>query len=158
MIIDLGSAPGSWSQVAQSMSAGNARIIACDILPMPAIEGVEFVCGDFTEVATSNSILALLTPCQATLIMSDMAPNFSGIRTTDQALAMELADNVLDFANQALQADGNLLIKLFQGSGFEQWIKDARRAFTRVLLVKPDASRQQSREQYALALGFKPTA
>jgi 23S rRNA (uridine2552-2'-O)-methyltransferase len=152
--VDLGAAPGGWSQYAARIVGGKSRIVATDILPMDAIPGVEFVQGDFREAATLEQILQLLGSDKVDLVMSDMAPNMAGIDAVDQPRSMYLAELALEFADRVLAPGGDLLLKLFQGAGFEQVIRDARSRYGRVATKKPKASRSRSPEIYLLARQF----
>ncbi len=153
-LVDLGAAPGGWSQYAARIVGGKSRIVATDILPMDAIPGVEFVQGDFREEAVVTQVLQCLRADKVDLVLSDMAPNMSGIDAVDQPRSMHLAELALEFADQVLAPGGDLLVKLFQGAGFEQIIKDARRRYGRVVTKKPKASRTRSPEIYLLARQF----
>jgi 23S rRNA (uridine2552-2'-O)-methyltransferase len=153
-LVDLGAAPGGWSQYAARIVGGKSRIVATDILPMDAIAGVEFVQGDFREEAVVSQVLHCVGADKVDLVLSDMAPNMSGIDAVDQPRSMHLAELALEFADQVLAPGGDLLVKLFQGAGFEQIIKDARRRYGRVLTKKPKASRTRSPEIYLLARQF----
>jgi 23S rRNA (uridine2552-2'-O)-methyltransferase len=154
VIIDLGAAPGGWSQVAAQRLAGNGRIIAVDILPLDPISGVEFLQGDFREQPTLQRLLQTLGGERATLVMSDMAPNASGVRAVDQPRALDLAELALDLAQQVLTPGGDFLVKVFQGEGTDRFIKDLRGSFQKVLVRKPRSSRPGSRELYTLARHF----
>jgi 23S rRNA (uridine2552-2'-O)-methyltransferase len=153
-LVDLGAAPGGWSQYAARIVGGKSRIVATDILPMDAIPGVEFVQGDFREETVVMQVLQCVGADKVDLVLSDMAPNMSGIDAVDQPRSMHLAELALEFADQVLAPGGDLLVKLFQGAGFEQIIKDARRRYGRVLTKKPKASRTRSPEIYLLARQF----
>ncbi len=152
--VDLGAAPGGWSQYAARFLAGSGRIVATDILPMDAIPGVEFVQGDFREEAVLNQVLGLLGGGKIDLVLSDMAPNMAGIDSVDQPRSMYLAELAVEFAVSTLAPGGDLLVKLFQGEGFDRIIKDVRGRFGRVLTKKPKASRARSPEIYLLARQF----
>jgi 23S rRNA (uridine2552-2'-O)-methyltransferase len=158
-VIDLGAAPGAWSQYAarQLGSKGEARgeVIAVDLLPMDAIAGVYFIQGDFREQAVLDQVLARVAGRPIDLVMSDMAPNLSGLDVVDQPRAMYLTELALDFARQVLKPGGHLLAKVFQGSGFQELVSTARKAFDDVRLRKPQASRARSAEMYLLAKGFR---
>jgi 23S rRNA (uridine2552-2'-O)-methyltransferase len=154
-VIDLGAAPGSWSQVAIKLVGSRGRVIASDILAMDAITGVDFIQGDFTESRVFDEIFVLLGNSKADLVISDMAPNMSGNKTIDQPRSMYLAELALDLAQRVLKLQGNLLIKVFQGEGFDELRRDLRQNFARVQTRKPSASRSRSREVYQLATGFK---
>jgi 23S rRNA (uridine2552-2'-O)-methyltransferase len=152
--VDLGAAPGGWSQYAAREIGGAGRIVATDILPMDAIAGVDFVLGDFRESAVLNEVLALVGAHKADLVLSDMAPNMAGIDAVDQPRSMYLAELALEFADRVLAPGGDLLVKLFHGAGFDQIIKDARGRYGRVVTKKPKASRTRSPEIYLLARQF----
>jgi 23S rRNA (uridine2552-2'-O)-methyltransferase len=154
-LVDLGAAPGGWSQYAARIVGGKSRIVATDILPMDAIPGVEFVQGDFREAAVLAQVLQCVGADKVNLVMSDMAPNLSGIDAVDQPRSMHLAELALEFADQVLAPGGDLLVKLFQGAGFEQIIRDARSRYARVVTKKPKASRTRSPEIYLLARQFR---
>ena len=153
--LDLGAAPGGWSQYARTRVGRGGRVVATDILPMEALAGVEFVQGDFREEEVFARVLSLLPDGQVDLVLSDMAPDMSGIDVSDQARSMHLAELALDMAGRVLKPGGAALIKVFQGSGFEQLVKAARGEFARVKLVKPPASRARSPEMYLLAMKFR---
>lgn len=153
LVIDLGAAPGGWSQFAAPKIAPKGRLVACDILPMKALKGVHFVQGNFMADVTRNEILQQLNRQKANLIMSDMAPNLSGDRIRDQASAMALVHQALQFTNYCLQPAGNFIVKLFQGEDMQQWLAEAKKQFTTVSLSKPKASKSGNREIYAIALG-----
>ena len=154
-IVDLGSAPGSWSQYASEHVGTNGRVIAVDILAMDPISGVQFIQGDFTEEAIENQCLELVGKQGADLVISDMAPNLTGIRATDQARGMNMAELVYDFCHRALKPGGDLLIKLFEGAGTQEYRKLLQEHFAKVLSRKPDASRDHSREFYVLARSYR---
>jgi 23S rRNA (uridine2552-2'-O)-methyltransferase len=150
VVVDLGATPGGWSQVAV---AKGAKVIALDLLPLHPIHGVEFILGDFREDTVLAQLEERLGGKRIGLVISDMAPNISGIDSADQARAMYLAELALDFSMRHLQPGGAFLVKLFQGVGFEDYIKLMRSHFTRVVTRKPKASRDRSSEQYLLGLG-----
>jgi 23S rRNA (uridine2552-2'-O)-methyltransferase len=152
--VDLGAAPGSWSQYAARLLAGRGRIVATDILPMDAIPGVEFVLGDFREPAVLDEVLLKIGADKVDLVLSDMAPNMAGIDAVDQPRSMHLAELAFEFADRVLVPGGDLLVKLFQGEGFDQIIRSARGSFGRVSTKKPKASRTRSAEIYLLARQF----
>ncbi len=154
-VVDLGAAPGGWSQVVKQRLGEKGRVIALDILPMQGIGGVEFIQGDFREDAVLQALQARLNGRKADLVLSDMAPNISGIAVADQARAMYLAELALDFARNWLKPGGSFLVKLFQGTGFDDYLRGLRADFARVTLRKPKASRARSREVYALATGLR---
>ncbi len=151
LVVDLGSAPGSWSQYAAEKVLPDGKVIAVDILEMPPINRVEFILGDFTEQSVFDQCLARLDGNKADLVISDMAPNLTGIRDSDQARSIYLAELALDFAAAVLNPRGNLLIKVFEGAGIEQFKRALKEQFQRVSVRKPDASRSGSREFYILA-------
>jgi 23S rRNA (uridine2552-2'-O)-methyltransferase len=155
-VIDLGAAPGGWTQVAVELVGDHGRVIASDILPMDPVPGVDFVQGDFTEEAVLNQILNLMGGAQADLVISDMAPNMSGMTDVDQPRAMYLVELALDLARQTLKPGGAFVAKVFQGEGFEDYIQDMRSSFNRVVTRKPKASRPRSKEVYQVGTGFKP--
>ena len=155
LVIDLGSAPGGWSQVVVEWLKGRGRVLAVDILPMEALAGVEFIQGDFTDGAVLIELERHLGEARADLVLSDMAPNISGVAPVDQARSMYLAELAFDFAGGRLRKGGSYLVKLFQGEGFDAHLKLLRTAFDVVHLRKPKASRGRSREVYALGTGFK---
>ena len=152
--VDLGAAPGGWSQYAARILSGSGRLVATDILPMDAIVGVEFVQGDFREPDVLEAVLERVGSAKVDLVLSDMAPNMAGIGAVDQPRSMHLAELALEFADRVLAPGGDLLVKLFQGEGFDQIIKDARRRYGRVATKKPKASRTRSPEIYLLARQF----
>jgi len=154
-VIDLGSAPGGWSQLLSERLGSEGKILASDILPMDAIPDVEFIQGDFTEDAILELLLESMQGKQADLVISDMAPNLSGMNAIDQPKAMYLVELALDLAEQVLKPGGDLLAKVFQGEGYEDYLKLLRSRFTKVLTRKPIASRARSREVYLLARGYK---
>ena len=153
-VVDLGAAPGGWSQYAAKVLQGRGRIVARDILPMDAINGVEFIQGDFTQDAVLEQLLSLLGPDRPQLVMSDMAPNMSGIPAVDQDRAMHLAELALDFAAKVLAPGGDFLVKVFQGRDFQPFVARLRGMFQTVKVRKPPASRQRSPELYLLARTF----
>lgn len=150
-VIDLGAAPGGWSQVAAIRLQGKGRIIASDIVPMDPLAGVEIVEGDFREQDVFDRITALLGGAQVDLVISDMAPNISGVAAIDQPRAMFLTELALDLALKVLKPGGNYLVKVFQGAGSDDYIRLLRQHFKLVTVRKPKASRPRSREVYALA-------
>ncbi|MDR5893911.1 23S rRNA (uridine(2552)-2'-O)-methyltransferase RlmE [Halomonas mongoliensis] len=154
-VIDLGAAPGGWSQVAAEKVGSEGVVIASDILEMDALAGVDFIQGDFTEESVLEAILAALGERPVDLVMSDMAPNMSGMAAIDQPQAMYLVELALDLAGQTLRPGGTFLAKVFQGEGFDEYLKTLRERFTRVVTRKPEASRARSREVYLLAQGFR---
>lgn len=154
-VMDLGSAPGGWSQVAGRLVGDKGRVLATDILPMDPLKNVDFIQGDFTEEAVLNQILDLLNGNKLDLIISDIAPNISGIDSADQASSIYLVELALDMARKVLKPKGNFVAKVFQGAGSEAYLKDLRTSFEKVLIRKPAASRPRSREVYVVAKGFK---
>lgn len=154
-VVDLGAAPGGWSQIAAERVGDHGRVVASDILPMDSMAGVEFVQGDFTEEEVLQKILNALGSEPADLVISDMAPNMSGMSAVDQPAAMYLVELALDMAREVLKPGGNFVAKVFQGEGFDQYIKDMRTSFSKVVTRKPDSSRSRSREVYLLGKGFK---
>ena len=153
--LDLGSAPGAWSQYVRRRLGRSGRVIATDILAMEPLEGVEFIQGDFREQAVFDQILGLLPERQVDWVLSDMDPSMSGIDAVDQPRSMYLAELALDMGGRALKAGGGALIKVFQGAGFDALLRDARSRFAKVKLVKPAASRARSPEVYLLAREFR---
>lgn len=151
--VDLGAAPGGWSQYVLERLKGNVRIVAVDVLPMEPLPGAELMQGDFTEEAVFEDLLARVGEAGADLVMSDMAPNISGNRAVDQPRSMYLAELALDAAGRLLKRRGSFVCKYFQGEGSEAFVKAARAAFERVRTMKPKASRPGSREMYLVALG-----
>jgi len=165
VVVDLGAAPGGWSQIAapivekasaERRNAGKTGyVIALDILDMEPLDGVIFIQGDFTEQDVHDRLLTTLNGRQVDLVMSDIAPNISGMRAVDQPKAMYLAELALDFAQTVLRPGGDFLTKIFQGEGFDPYLKVLRGSFEKVVIRKPKASRPKSREAYMLARGFK---
>jgi 23S rRNA (uridine2552-2'-O)-methyltransferase len=151
IIVDLGAAPGGWSQFAARALQGRGEIFAVDILAMPHIPGVTFIEGDFQDQALLDRLLAALAGRPVDLVMSDLAPNMSGIDAVDQPRSMNLAELALELSTQVLKPGGDLLLKVFQGAGFQELVQAARRHFTTVKMRKPDASRARSAEMYLLA-------
>jgi len=154
-VVDLGAAPGGWSQVLAKRVGAGGRVIAIDLLEMEPVAGVEFIRGDFAARKGLAAIEAALGAGGADLVLSDMAPNLSGIAISDQARCMELAEIARDFALSHLKRDGALLVKIFQGAGYDEYLLSLRRAFRKVVVRKPDASRDESAEQYLLACGLR---
>jgi len=153
VVLDLGAAPGAWSQYARRQVGSKGRVIASDILPMDAIAGVEFVQGDFREQAAADQIQSALGETGLDVLLSDMAPNLSGMDAIDAPRSMHLAELALQMAQLHLKPDGSALIKLLQGAGFQEFVAAARRGFRQVKLLKPEASRSRSPETYLLASG-----
>ena len=154
-VVDLGAAPGGWSQVTSRLIGGQGRLIASDILEMDSIPDVNFIQGDFTEDEVLARILEAVGNSQVDLVISDMAPNMSGTPEVDMPKAMFLCELALDLAERILKPGGNFVIKIFQGEGFDVYLKDARRKFDKIQMIKPDSSRGSSREQYMLAWGYR---
>jgi 23S rRNA (uridine2552-2'-O)-methyltransferase len=155
LVLDLGAAPGGWSEYVAQFATGRGRLIAVDLLPMEPIAGVEIIQGDFTEQATLDKILELVDRQPIDLVLCDMAPNISGIETVDQPKSIYLAELAFELARQCLNAEGQFVVKLFQGAGFEELISALRLSFETVRLRKPKASRARSREIYAVCSGLK---
>jgi len=155
-IVDLGSAPGSWSQVAVQRLKGHGKVIALDILDMQPIGGVAFIQGDFREESVLRLLEEALNNVQVDLVIADMAPNISGVKDVDQAGAAYLTELALDFSRTQLKPSGNFLVKVFVGAGFDEIIKNMRQMFDKVVTRKPKASRDRSSEVYLLGLGRKP--
>lgn len=154
-VVDLGSAPGGWSQVAEPLVRPGGQVLASDILAMEPVPGVEFVQGDFTEESCLMEIMERLGGRAVDLVISDMAPNMSGIAEIDQPRAMHLIELAQEFASQTLKPGGSLLMKVFQGQGFDELQRSLRSDYATVVNRKPDASRSRSREVYVLARGFR---
>ncbi|MCH1414843.1 MAG: 23S rRNA (uridine(2552)-2'-O)-methyltransferase RlmE [Glaciecola sp.] len=155
IVMDLGSAPGGWSQVLAPMVGDAGRVIASDILPMDSIVGVSFLQGDFTDEAVYNAILKELGDDRVDTVVSDMAPNLSGNNTTDQYSSIYLVELALDMARNVLKPGGGFCAKVFQGVGYEEYVKEVRQSFSKVIIRKPAASRPRSREVYVVGKGFK---
>lgn len=155
VVMDLGSAPGGWSQIVAPVVGDSGKVIASDILPMDGIIGVTFIQGDFTEAAVYDEILGTLNDSKVDVVISDMAPNLSGVNTTDQYSSIYLVELALDMARNVLKPGGHFCAKVFQGVGYEQYVKDVRTSFDKVLVRKPAASRPRSREVYIVGKGFK---
>ncbi|MEW6692234.1 MAG: 23S rRNA (uridine(2552)-2'-O)-methyltransferase RlmE [Pseudomonadota bacterium] len=151
VVVDLGAAPGGWSQYAAGVIGDTGRLFALDILPMDSFAGVDFIQGDFTEEAVFSQLLERLEGRTVDVVLSDMAPNMSGQGSVDQPRAMYLAELAVDFATRVLGPQGVYLVKLFQGAGFDAYLRELRSQFASVTMRKPDASRSRSREVYALA-------
>lgn len=153
--MDLGSAPGGWSQIVAPIVGDNGKVIASDILHMDGLMGVTFIQGDFTDEAVYDRILKNLDGKGVDVVISDMAPNLSGVKTTDQYSSMYLVELALDMARNVLKPGGNFCAKVFQGVGYEEYVKDVRTSFNKVIIRKPAASRPRSREVYVVGKGFK---
>jgi 23S rRNA (uridine2552-2'-O)-methyltransferase len=149
--VDLGSAPGSWSQLAVRLVGSTGRVVAIDLLPMDAIAGVDFLQGDFTDADTVTKLKEMLGGAEVDLVMSDMAPNITGNRAIDQPRSLLLLEEALLFATEVLKPGGDLLVKAFQGEGIDSFTRDLKRHFATVKTIKPKASRPESREIYLLA-------
>jgi 23S rRNA (uridine2552-2'-O)-methyltransferase len=154
-IVDLGAAPGGWSQYAQQRLGKGNKLVALDILPMDAIDGVDFIQGDFREEAVLDQLYGVLNGLPIHLVLSDMAPNMSGNKAVDQPCSLYLCELALDTAKSVLAKNGSFLVKVFQGEGFEAFHRDVQQHFTKVIIRKPKASRPRSNEVYILAKGFK---
>lgn len=154
-VVDLGSAPGGWSQVAAELVGDQGQVIATDILPMDNLAGVSFIQGDFTDEAVLQRLLAAIDGRPVDLVISDMAPNMSGMNAVDQPRSMYLVELALDLSRQVLKPGGNFLSKVFQGEGFDALLRDMRESFATVQSRKPSASRARSREVYQLCKGFR---
>jgi len=154
-VVDLGAAPGGWCQYARERLAPEDKVFALDILEMAPIPDVTIIQGDFTEEAVLEQLVAELNGQRVDLVLSDMAPNISGMKVVDQPRAMYLTELALDFCQRALAHGGDFLVKMFQGEGSDAYIKELRQQFDKVIIRKPKASRPRSREVYLLARGFK---
>lgn len=154
-VVDLGAAPGGWSQVARQYCGDKGKIIALDILPMDHLAEVEFIQGDFREDQVYQKLMSVVGDNKIDLVLSDMAPNISGIKSSDQARAMYLVELALDFSSQVLRPGGNFLVKVFQGQGFDAFHKQMKQAFSKVISRKPQASRARSTEIYLLGKDLK---
>jgi 23S rRNA (uridine2552-2'-O)-methyltransferase len=153
VVVDLGAAPGGWCQVVRPLTGDKGRVFALDILDMDPIHGVEFIHGDFTEDKALEELEAALDGQEVDLVLSDMAPNMSGMTTIDQAKAMYLAELALEFVKSHLKPGGDFVVKLFQGTDFDRYVREVRSLFNKVRVRKPKASRPRSREVYLLARG-----
>ena len=154
-VVDLGAAPGGWSQLASDLVGSNGQVIACDILEMDPIAGVDFLKGDFREESVLNALLNRIDGNNVDIVLSDMAPNMSGNNAADQARSMYLCELALDMCHQVLKPGGNFAIKVFQGEGFDEFLTALRQNFTTIKTRKPDSSRARSREVYLVACGYK---
>jgi len=154
-VVDLGSTPGGWSQVAARLVGHDGRVHALDILPMDAIAGVDFIQGDFTDECVFEELLVLIENRPVDLVISDMAPNLSGNKAVDQPAVIYLAELALELAEKVLASNGVFVAKLFQGQGFDPFVLAVRKLFNVVSIIKPDASRSRSREVYLVAKGIK---
>jgi len=154
-VVDLGSAPGGWSQVAARLVGHTGRVHALDLLPMDSIAGVDFIQGDFTEEDIFDELLKIIENRPVDLVISDMAPNLSGNKAVDQPAVMYLAELAVELAEKVLTSNGVFIAKLFQGQGFDPFVLQVRTLFNGVSIIKPDASRSRSREVYLVAKGLK---
>ncbi|WP_339387208.1 23S rRNA (uridine(2552)-2'-O)-methyltransferase RlmE [Vibrio caribbeanicus] len=154
-VVDLGAAPGGWSQFAAKITGEKGQIIACDLLPMDPISGVSFLQGDFREEAVLDALLERINPEMVDVVMSDMAPNIAGNNSVDQPRAMYLVELALDMCRQVLAPNGSFVVKVFQGEGFDNFVKEVRELFKVVKVRKPDSSRARSREVFIVATGYK---
>ncbi len=155
VVVDLGAAPGGWSDLVRSTVGARGRVLALDILPFEEIAGVEQVIGDFRDAAVLARLEESLGGAAVDLVLSDMAPNMSGVSSVDQARSLDLAELAAEFAGRHLRQGGTFLVKLFQGAGFDGYLRDLRRAYGKVTMRKPQASRARSAEVYALATDFR---
>ena len=156
VVVDLGAAPGGWSQVAVQRMKGHGRVVALDLLEMDGLHGVQFIQGDFREESVLHQLEELLAGDRVGLVLSDMAPNISGVPVSDQARIIHLAELGLDFCRHWLKPDGAFLVKVFQGYGYEDFVREMKHVFKTVTTRKPDASRDRSAEVYLLGKGMKP--
>ncbi|TCK18675.1 23S rRNA Um-2552 2'-O-methyltransferase [Thiogranum longum] len=154
-VVDLGAAPGGWSQYALPLVGRKGKIMAMDILPMDPLPGVDFLQGDFREDTVLESLMKMLDGREIDLVLSDIAPNMSGAEAVDIPRSMYLVELAVDFADQVLKPGGDMLVKVFQGEGFDALVRNLRKHYNKVLIRKPKASRPRSREVYALARGKK---
>ncbi len=154
-VVDLGAAPGGWSQYVAYKMGSQGKIFALDILEMDPLPDVDFIQGDFREEAVLNQLLDKIGERKADLVLSDMAPNMSGVDAVDQPRGMYLCELALELAQTVLAKGGNYVVKVFQGEGFDEYIRQCRQLFDKVLIRKPDASRGRSREVYVVGLGYK---
>jgi len=155
VVVDLGAAPGGWSQYLAKLVGGRGRVIAMDILPMDSLPGVQFIQGDFMAEDTYDALLSAVAGAPIDIVTSDISPNLSGMKAVDIPRALYLAELAHDFAKQVLRPGGCLLVKVFQGEGFDALMKALRADFSVVKTRKPEASRSRSKEVYLLAMGFK---
>ena len=155
VVVDLGAAPGGWSQIAKDLAGDEGMVFALDILPMDPIAGVHIIEGDFREQGPFDKLLAMLDGRSVDLVISDMAPNISGVAAVDQPRSMYLCELALEFARQTLRPGGDFLVKVFQGEGFDEFFRQMRESFGKVVTRKPQASRSKSREVYLLGRDFK---
>jgi len=155
VVVDLGATPGGWCQVAVKKVGGKGQVFGLDILPMSSIAGVNFIQGDFREDEVMEELLSALENQPVDLVLSDMAPNITGLKAVDQSKSMYLTELALDFSRQTLKPGGDFLVKTFQGEGFDEYSREMKKCFTKVVVRKPKASRPQSREVYLLGRGYK---
>ena len=155
VVVDLGSAPGGWSQVARKFVGSKGRVLALDILDMSSIPGVDFICGDFNDEEVYRKLACQVEDEEVNVVISDIAPNISGIAAIDLPKHFGLVETAFEFCRQYLREGGNFIVKLFQGEGFDEFVRESRKCFVNVKLVKPKASRRTSREVYMVGTGFK---
>ena len=155
VVVDLGSAPGGWSQVARKFVGSKGRVLALDILDMSSIPGVDFICGDFNDEEVYRKLAFQVEDEEVNVVISDIAPNISGIAAIDLPKHFGLVELAFEFCRQYLCKGGNFIVKLFQGEGFDEFVRESRKCFVNVKLVKPKASRRTSREVYMVGTGFK---
>ena len=154
-VLDLGAAPGGWSQVAAKLVGSQGKVIASDILPIELIDGVDFLQGDFTEQSVYDDLLVKTDGAKVDVVLSDMAPNMSGQLSVDQPKSMYLAELAIEMAIKTLNPGGSFVVKVFQGDGFDVFVQNAKKAFKKVSVIKPKASRPRSKEVYLLASQLK---
>ena len=154
-VLDLGAAPGGWSQVAAKLVGSQGKVIASDILPIELIDGVDFLQGDFTEQSVYDDLLVMTDGAKVDVVLSDMAPNMSGQLSVDQPKSMYLAELAIEMAIKTLNPSGSFVVKVFQGDGFDVFVQNAKKAFKKVSVIKPKASRPRSKEVYLLASQLK---
>jgi len=155
IVLDLGAAPGGWSQVAAKFVGSSGKVIASDILPIDEINGVDFLQGDFTQQSVYDDLLKMTDGSKVNVVLSDLAPNMSGQLSVDQPKSMYLADLAIDMATKTLGINGSFVVKVFQGDGFDTYLHNARKVFKKVSVIKPKASRSRSKEVYLLATQLK---
>ena len=155
VVVDLGSAPGGWSQVARKFVGSKGRVLALDILDMSSIPGVDFICGDFNDEEVYHKLACQVENEEVNVVISDIAPNISGIAAIDLPKHFGLVELAFEFCRQYLCEGGSFIVKLFQGEGFDEFVRESRKCFVNVKLVKPKASRRMSREVYMVGKGFK---
>ena len=154
-VLDLGAAPGGWSQVAAKLVGSQGKVIASDILPIELIDGVDFLQGDFTEQSVYDDLLVMTDGAKVDVVLSDMAPNMSGQLSVDHPKSMYLAELAIEMAIKTLNPGGSFVVKVFQGDGFDVFVQNAKKAFKKVSVIKPKASRPRSKEVYLLASQLK---